>query len=145
LIQEVADPIHFKTWIQQCESLHGDKCASPVWLQNAKMPLGLKVFDVREICICDASPDCRYFALSYVWGDTVSRNAIQSTRNNIASRKMKGGLNANFPLVIQDAIELVQSLGERYLWVDAICINQDDELERGAIGPVLSGISSKVT
>src|SRR5262249_47495829 len=32
LMQEVADTLLFKRWIQQCESLHGDECASPFWL-----------------------------------------------------------------------------------------------------------------
>src|SRR5205085_7279690 len=31
-----------------------------------------------------------------------------------------------FPQVIKDAIQLVRDIGERYLWVDAICIVQDD-------------------
>jgi len=47
LMQEVANTLLFEKWIQQCESLHGDKCASPVWLLDAEMPSNLKVVDIR--------------------------------------------------------------------------------------------------
>jgi Heterokaryon incompatibility protein (HET) len=127
---QVADTMLFKKWIEQCETLHDDRCACPVWLQDASVPLDLKVIDVNDMCITDALPDCRYLALSYVWGDAVSRGGVQTTRENNASRRIRGGLNGNFPPAIKDALELVRSLGERYLWVDAICINQDDDMEK---------------
>ena len=132
LSQQVVDTTLFQKWIEQCETLHGNRCASPVWFRHAYIPSDLKVIDVNEMCIKDALPDCRYLALSYVWGDAISRGFVQTTRENIASRRIRGGLNGDFPQAIKDAIELVRSVGERYLWVDAICINQDDEVEKAA-------------
>ena len=35
-------------------------------------------------------------------------------------------LNDQLPQVLQDAIELTQYIGERYLWCDALCTVQDD-------------------
>lgn len=68
----------------------------------------------------------RYAALSYVWGSVKS---IQSYRCTIERLKKPGSLwlsRFQLPVVINDAISLVADIGERYLWVDSLCILQDD-------------------
>ncbi|KAG1742780.1 heterokaryon incompatibility protein-domain-containing protein [Suillus paluster] len=48
-------------------------------------------------------------------------------KDNIAERSKPGGLNAaNLPDTITDSILFVRQLGERYIWIDALCIIQDD-------------------
>jgi hypothetical protein len=64
-------------------------------------------------------------ALSYVWG---KRRVFTTTQGNIKQSMRHGGLRRNLsvlPRTIRDSIELVRNLGERYLWVDALCIIQD--------------------
>ncbi|KAK0639955.1 heterokaryon incompatibility, partial [Cercophora newfieldiana] len=67
-----------------------------------------------------------YVALSYVWG---SAAGLSSTRGNIDALKRPGSLwlaQRDLPAVITDAMALVAGMGERYLWVDRLCILQDD-------------------
>lgn len=72
----------------------------------------------------------RYYALSYVWGQF---SAVTETRmDNIDMFCKRGSITVDSPLVqlpetIRDALRLLQHLGERYLWVDRLCIVQDDE------------------
>jgi hypothetical protein len=73
----------------------------------------LRVIDIYERCVVEAPPGCRYVALSYVWG-------------SISISDTKAGLPGKLPQTIEDAISAVKELGERYLWVDALCIAQDD-------------------
>jgi hypothetical protein len=63
-----------------------------------------------------------YVALSHRWG---SAAIIQTTKSNLSSHKQAipfGQLCATF----QDAVKFTRELGYRYLWIDSLCIIQDD-------------------
>jgi hypothetical protein len=83
---------------------------------------------VVDQCLVQATSAKRYFTLSYVWGKvhnpkTVKANFQQRLqRNSLALRD-----DFKLPRAIEDAMLLVRSISERYLWVDSLCIVQDDE------------------
>jgi Heterokaryon incompatibility protein (HET) len=124
-------------WLSTCEENHGSECTSPQWLSSNSEEewRGLfRVIDVKNKCIIDASPTCRFFTLSYVWGSSEiaidGRSRMQMTKENLARLQEHNGLNElTLPRTIMDAMVLISSLGERYLWVDALCIVQDDVTE----------------
>lgn len=85
---------------------------------------GLRLIDVDANNIIDAPDACEYAALSYVWGSTNSLLLLQETSDKLYS---PGGLgHFKIPRTIGDAIEVTRRIGQRYLWVDAVCIQQDD-------------------
>ncbi len=65
-----------------------------------------------------------YVALSYCWG--TNRNLwLTTTKSNIESHRQ--GINAwSMPRTIAEAIQVSRLLGFEYIWVDALCIIQDD-------------------
>jgi hypothetical protein len=65
-----------------------------------------------------------YFALSHCWGDKVS---TKLTKANLESMRMFEV--STLPKNFRDAICISQKLGIRYLWIDSLCIAQDDILE----------------
>lgn len=66
----------------------------------------------------------KYAALSYCWGSPSSGPPQPCTnRGNLQARKT--GITEITP-VLRDAIRVCKSLDIRYLWVDALCIVQDD-------------------
>ncbi|KAJ9605632.1 hypothetical protein H2200_009481 [Cladophialophora chaetospira] len=67
-----------------------------------------------------------YLALSYCWGPVPH---FQPTRPNLPTF-LRTLPTTELPLTIQDAIEVTQRLGYRYLWVDALCIVQDDPADK---------------
>ncbi|CZR69617.1 uncharacterized protein PAC_19517 [Phialocephala subalpina] len=65
----------------------------------------------------------KYAALSYCWGP--QKGTFVSTRENIESSK-RGIVLSELPRTIQDAIKVYRGIGLQYLWVDALCIIQND-------------------
>lgn len=65
-----------------------------------------------------------YVALSYVWGQASQRLVLR--RENMLSLAEPGALDGTVSKTIADAMILTGMLGMQYLWVDALCILQDD-------------------
>jgi hypothetical protein len=87
----------------------------------------LYFIDVRDNCLKALRKPERYVALSYVWGKS---NCLRTVKDNLGERLKPGSLqntDAPLPAVIADAITLTRDIQERYLWVDSLCIVQDDD------------------
>ncbi|KAK8069403.1 hypothetical protein PG994_006019 [Apiospora phragmitis] len=93
-------------WLSTCESEHGDKCHVP-W--SSKL-LRCSMIDIETRTIVPCPPQCRYAVLSYVWGPMCPN--------------LNGLATGMLPYTIEDAITVTRALGFKYLWVDALCINQ---------------------
>ena len=67
----------------------------------------------------------RYVCLSYCWG---GRSDFVTTTSNIDRHKQFISLGT-LPKTLRDAVVLTRALRIRYLWIDALCIIQDDKLD----------------
>lgn len=73
-----------------------------------------------------APPSCKYATLSYVWGSTTDENAL-ATKSTIKMLEEEGYLfKTPIPETIKDSIRACIELKIRYLWIDRLCIVQDD-------------------
>ncbi|KIW92953.1 uncharacterized protein Z519_06802 [Cladophialophora bantiana CBS 173.52] len=80
------------------------------------------VVDVQQKMLVDAGNSCRYLALSYAWGNVPQ---LQLTLGRKEELFVPGALQRcweQIPRVIRDAMHVVAAIGEKYLWVDALCI-----------------------
>lgn len=86
-----------------------------------------RVIDVEKMCLheTEGRETGNYVALSYCWGGD---QKVKTTKENIASKKISIELE-NLPRTLQDAIQICRQLAIRYLWIDALCIiqNNDDD------------------
>ncbi|KAK3996585.1 heterokaryon incompatibility protein-domain-containing protein [Cladorrhinum sp. PSN332] len=126
----VIDFQRVRGWLLDCEENHltcprsAAADSSDAW----EFP-GLRLMrfiDVERRCIVEKTTTCRYIALSYVWG---SASGIKLSKLNRHRLMEPGSLNEAWRLIprtVKDAIELVRQLGERYLWVDSLCLIQND-------------------
>lgn len=73
-----------------------------------------------------------YAILSYCWGPKSATIDAYKTGSENIQQRLVGCSLSDFPKTIQDAAKVTRALQLRYLWVDAICILQDqkEDLER---------------
>jgi heterokaryon incompatibility protein (HET) len=112
-------------------------------MQNVKLPtrlLDLNSLPSREVMVLkdswrsifaskllrlvetDTGKYGQYIALSYCWGSVSAYKTTVNTKNDHMS-----GINFDcLPRTIQDTIVLTRYLGLQYLWIDCLCIVQDD-------------------
>lgn len=89
------------------------------------------LIDVSQRCLVKADAHARYLALSYVWG---SSKPFSTCRQNITELQQANSLAAASTLgispTVSHAMQLTKGLGESYLWVDTLCIVQDDDADK---------------
>jgi len=111
--------------LEACERDH-PRCAEPFlpFLPGRVIDVspGVPGVDARLVVTAEGQR-ARYICLSYCWGGP---QKITTTRASLPF------LSGSIPVhetgvTIQDAIETTRNLGIRYLWIDALCIVQDDE------------------
>lgn len=112
-----------RTWISNCNRNHGGNChtiADP-WAK-IEHATNLHFIDVERRCLVkQPGNECRYLALSYVWG--VAANPFQTVISNYRELSQDGAFDVpanrcRLPKTIQDSMLLTQELGVKYLWID---------------------------
>lgn len=69
----------------------------------------------------------RYAAVSYCWGTKEeAEKQLKTTVNTLQQRLAEIDIKS-MPHTVADAVRLCRAIGLRYLWIDALCIIQDDE------------------
>lgn len=129
-----------RDWLHKCDELH-TACAS-----TTSPFLPTRVLDVQDptyIRLCVSGEDKQhgqYACLSHCWGGGVP---ICTMRSTLQSYQDNGILWSNLPLSFQHAVDMTRRLGLRYLWIDSLCIVQDDIEDWRTDGSKMSDTYSK--
>ncbi|KAH7040130.1 heterokaryon incompatibility protein-domain-containing protein [Microdochium trichocladiopsis] len=111
-----------RDWLHICDTTH-TKCKTPY-----EPTLPTRVLDIGEVgttvakLVETGGAKGRYICLSYCWGSTPF---TKTTQANIESHKA-GIRVSTMCQTFQDVIKVVQQLNIRYIWIDALCIIQED-------------------
>lgn len=115
-------------WIKTCDSKH-TICQPTISRQADNMPTRLICVEntLRLVESMTIKPD-EYAALSHCWGRLSESERFCTSLHNI--EQLKGGIDyLQLPKNFQDAITITMGLGVKYLWIDSICIIQDDHVD----------------
>ncbi len=115
-----------KRWKSECTDGH-DKCRNPHRVAHVS-PAWL--IDTLLGCLVPGIGVPEYVALSYRWGASIG---FRATNRLLELLRRPGALSQSafaddIPPSVQHAMQLVLAIDERYLWVDAMCIMQDDDV-----------------
>lgn len=115
-----------RQWKQCCLEDHGGTCDQTFLTHRVEH---LRFVDVVERCIVQLAPDTvTWTALSYCWGGP-QHHALQ--KKNLEEYLLPGSLvDELLPQGIIDAMAVTRALDERYIWIDSLCIVQDDDKDK---------------
>ncbi|PMD45943.1 HET-domain-containing protein [Hyaloscypha variabilis F] len=116
-------------WLHACETFHGKACSAPANYENMEVHEDMLLIDMEDGCLVSGFKGRRYFALSYVWG-TAQRTSFQARKAVMEDLMKLGSLSIyldEIAATIHEAMQVTKEMKCRYLWVDALCIVQDDE------------------
>ncbi|KAK0701290.1 heterokaryon incompatibility protein-domain-containing protein [Lasiosphaeris hirsuta] len=115
-----------QAWLDQC-------CCEP-FHDTPRNYLPTRLLDVSNPNVLRLIPgekigDKRYIVLSHCWGKLGPEEVPPycTTRHNICVREGESGFaDADLPLTFLDAVKVARALSIRYLWIDSLCIIQQD-------------------
>ena len=110
-------------WIKVCRDTH-PACQNNINVELPTRIVEVGLVDPDQIRLNKSlGQNGKYLALSHCWGGGI---AIKITQENLATRE-EGIRFVDLPKTFQDAVTVTRDLGVHYLWIDALCIIQDDE------------------
>jgi Heterokaryon incompatibility protein (HET) len=112
-------------WLAACQSDHEQCGAKDASFQPTRLLyLGDKDQETIRLVENEASRK-KYAALSHRWSEETEQVRLEHC--NMAQRKQDGISLGEFPPMMQDAISVLRQLGTLYVWIDCMCIIQDDK------------------
>ncbi|KAK7212267.1 hypothetical protein V2G26_019445 [Clonostachys chloroleuca] len=115
-------------WIETCERDHPNCRNSGLWPRENSIRPKYLIDVVDSQLVLGEYAMGGYVALSYVWGRTKTLRTMANTVGQLLEPGAFGNeeFRKQMPNTVKDAMGIVRCLGMRYLWVDALCIVQDD-------------------
>ncbi|KAJ2991518.1 hypothetical protein NUW58_g2485 [Xylaria curta] len=120
-----------RRWMDICKTTHGTTCErADIGSKNTLERV--RFVDIKQKCVVTLEgvrlSERQYVALSYVWGGP---QRLKLERRNTNELAKPGALATKIlPQTIADSILLTEMLGFQHLWIDALCIVQDDDFDK---------------
>ncbi|KAI1266116.1 heterokaryon incompatibility protein-domain-containing protein [Xylariaceae sp. FL1019] len=126
-------------WVDECTHKHaicgGESHKSPYFMPTRTLDVDFG--DPGAVRLVSTSGLCYdYVALSHCWGDS---RPLRTTKANFNSHQTLINIH-NLPQPFRDAVSVTRSIGIKYLWIDSLCIVQDDKDDWEREAPTMGDI-----
>lgn len=113
-----------RRWMKTCDEEHefcenSNEMRLPTRVVDVGVDQDCDIVHLRETVDTDRAP---YMSLSHCWG---LEQIITTTANTVQERKA-GIKLSELSRTFRHAVQITRGLGIRYLWIDSLCIIQDD-------------------
>ncbi|KAH8807658.1 heterokaryon incompatibility protein-domain-containing protein [Xylogone sp. PMI_703] len=127
---EADSPANFalaRSWLAECCKGHAScedslEFEPPTRLLDVTIPSEPGIVRLCSTSDLHTQGRVNYVALSHCWG---LNRPPKTTKDNLQSQ-MQGFPEARLPQTFYDTVRVTRELGLRYLWIDSLCIVQDD-------------------
>ena len=130
------------SWYATCRLEH-DVCNARRHTEGPKRLLyigqdSMDSSDTIRLVECDVTAPPDFIALSHAWGPGKHR-PLKTVKQNI--EKHESGIETVvLSRTFRDAVAVGRRLGEKYLWIDSLCIVQDDDQDKAREIPRMQAI-----
>lgn len=115
-------------WLSECTKSHTKCRIQRIDGNEFRGPLRLLELKEDSIVLRENAEDVEYACLSHCWGENPV-DTIKTTEQTLESFK-EGITESNLPANFRDAIDVCRALDVKYLWIDSLCIIQDQKDNR---------------
>ncbi|PVH67380.1 HET-domain-containing protein, partial [Cadophora sp. DSE1049] len=125
-----------KLWINLCHDSHDPEC----YPQKLNVDNPFRVIDVNDLCLVQIDGEVEYAALSYVWGKREQLELKEGNYTQFHQSNAFADIKHRIPDTIKDAITACLKLDVKYLWVDALCIQQDSKDDKDRLIAIMDQV-----
>lgn len=137
LLENLDDRLQLaKEWLDTCTAQHPNCTSNAGTWPRRVLELDGDTVYLREYAARPAGAE--YIALSYCWGP----NATFKTLKSNLQAHLAGLKASDLPRTLRDAVYVCAALDRKYIWIDALCIIQDDQKDWMDQIPMMANIYS---
>ncbi|KAF2123183.1 heterokaryon incompatibility protein-domain-containing protein, partial [Lophiotrema nucula] len=125
--------------LAECLSSHHHEPAKDPYFTPSRLLQVASSGDKVTIRLIEPQQPQPYLVLSYCWGGDQEQKLM--TKN--LELKKRNIIYDDLPRTITDAIKVTTKLGYEYIWIDSMCIVQDDDDDKMREIPMMSQIYSQ--
>ncbi|KAM3083104.1 hypothetical protein ACMFMG_003770 [Clarireedia jacksonii] len=110
-------------WLDDCTCRHVFCAHDNIWYPTRLLDLGDATNEHANIKVIESAnekPKGSYMTLSHCWGE--GKHLLLTTQNTLSLQSEIPEL----PRTFAESVSVCRNLGIRYLWIDSLCIVQDD-------------------